>query len=88
VGDQAAIGGLDCVEFVVLNGGVAGASGDFCEPAPGEAIVGRFADADFGLGVPEAFAGVEEAAIAEGDGPVGAVEGDAVGGGPVEAAIG
>lgn len=88
VGDQAAVGGLDGVEFVVVDGGVAGTRGDFGEPAPGEAIVGGFADADFGIGVPKAFAGVEKAAVAESDGAVRAVDGDAVGGGPVEAAIG
>jgi hypothetical protein len=38
VGEQAAVGGFDGVEFVVVFGVIAGAGGDGAEPWPGAAI--------------------------------------------------
>ena len=88
VDDEATVGGFDAVEFVVVLSFVAGAVRNGAEPGPGLAVVRGDADADFAGFAGVAFAGVEEATIGEGDGAVGARDGDAIGGGPGVTAVG
>ena len=48
---------------MILHHGVAGASGNVGEPAPGLAVVGRFADPDLLSRLPELFSGIEQTAV-------------------------
>lgn len=73
VGDEAAVGAFDGVEFVVVVGAIGGTDGEGGEELPGEAVVVGFPEAGSTFAGPEFLAGVEEAAVAEGDGAVGAV---------------
>jgi hypothetical protein len=52
VDDDASIGGLHGVELVIFRNAIVGARGNIGEPAPGLPVVCRFADADFGVGLP------------------------------------
>src|SRR5215213_1367715 len=85
--DDPAIGDFSAVKLVVILALVAGAGGDLREPAPGEAVVFRDADAVPPLAGPELFARVKQPAVAKLDGTVRTVHDGGNATGPSGAAI-
>lgn len=88
VDNEAAIGGFDGMELMVVAVMVAFPGWDGCEPLPCLAIVARFTDPDFFSFGPELFPGIEDATVRELGGAVGAVDDGGVALGPSDSAIG
>ena len=88
VHDDAAIGSLHGVQFVILHRCIAGADGNVGKPTPTLAIVGRFADPDLLAGLPELLPGIEQPAVSQGRWTVRAIHRNAVRRRPGHASIG
>lgn len=72
--EEGSVPGLHAVQFVVASGYVIPlACGNFSEVFPCFSIIHRFPDADRFFAGPQLFAGIKQAAVAQGDGPAGAV---------------
>ncbi len=86
--EDALVAGLDGVQFVVLLGIIAGPGRDFRQPAPGLAVVPRFAHPDPSLAGPQLHPGIKQTAIGELSRSVRAVHDRRVARGPGHASIG
>ena len=88
VDDEAAIAGLDGMEFVIIFVVVTFAGWNGCEPLPGLAIIARLTDAGFLSLVPEFLPGIQESSVGELRGSVGAIDDGGIARGPGDAPVG